>query len=435
MAVTALEGAAVGVTEACPISHRPPIALDSSPIGLCPSPLVISLLRYGAGLLLALLLWVSPTSRAAELPEDRLDVLYHAYDGGGVTIDGPSLLVRKSVKEKVSLSAHYYVDLVSSASIDVLTQGSPYSEQRVEYGVGVDYLADRTVLSLNYTHSDEDDYEAHSVAVGVSQTFFGDLTTLSLGYSHGDDTVRKNTDAGSIEEETFAEPLLRRRFRLGLSQVLTRNWIIAFNAEAVIDDGFLNNPYRSVRYLQADGISEGWQPENYPTTRNSDAVSLRSLYYLPYRAALRVEARAFSDTWGIRAHNIELGYIHPLRPDLTLEFKARTYRQSSADFFQDLFPYFDASGEEFRARDKEVSRFDSYTLGLGATYDLSYAWPLTDRQSVGLYWDFIFFDYHEFRNPLLSRSEDGQTPQHRVGEEPSYSMQANVVRLFLSIFF
>ena len=34
---------------------------------------------------------------AGVLPEDRADILYHLYDGGGVEIDGPSLLVRKQV--------------------------------------------------------------------------------------------------------------------------------------------------------------------------------------------------------------------------------------------------------------------------------------------------------------------------------------------------
>ena len=34
---------------------------------------------------------------AGVLPDDRTDFLYHQYIGGGVEIDGPSILVRKSV--------------------------------------------------------------------------------------------------------------------------------------------------------------------------------------------------------------------------------------------------------------------------------------------------------------------------------------------------
>ena len=64
------------------------------------------------------------------LPEDRVDVLLHSFDGGGVTIQGPSLLVRKQFAQKFSVSANYYIDKVQSASIDVITTASPYTEER-----------------------------------------------------------------------------------------------------------------------------------------------------------------------------------------------------------------------------------------------------------------------------------------------------------------
>ncbi|HET9024863.1 MAG TPA: hypothetical protein VFN64_09840, partial [Burkholderiaceae bacterium] len=49
-------------------------------------------------------------AQAADLPEDRAELMYHLYDGGGVRASGPALLVRKSVLSKVSLSAVYYAD-------------------------------------------------------------------------------------------------------------------------------------------------------------------------------------------------------------------------------------------------------------------------------------------------------------------------------------
>lgn len=99
-------------------------------------------LRVGA-------LWLLTASAlAAVLPEDRLDVLRHAYDGGGMDIKGPSVLVRKSFADKVSVRANYYVDKVSAASIDVVTSASPYSEERTEKSVGIDYLAGKAIYSL-----------------------------------------------------------------------------------------------------------------------------------------------------------------------------------------------------------------------------------------------------------------------------------------------
>ena len=127
------------------------------------------------------------------MPEDRADVLYHYYDGGGVQVDGPSVLVRKQVAQAFSLSASYYVDTVSSASIDVLTTASPYGEERIQAGVGVDYLRGDTLLSVGFSNSDENDYTADTLNVGISQEVFGGLTTVSLGYGRGSDEVRRNT--------------------------------------------------------------------------------------------------------------------------------------------------------------------------------------------------------------------------------------------------
>jgi hypothetical protein len=95
---------------------------------------------------------------AKVLPEDRSDVLYHGYEGGGVTIQGPSVLVRKSYKDKLSVWGNYYVDMISGASIDVEATASKYSETREEFSLGADYLYDKTLLGLGYTQSEEDDY-------------------------------------------------------------------------------------------------------------------------------------------------------------------------------------------------------------------------------------------------------------------------------------
>ena len=81
-------------------------------------------------LALPLALSLPAPAGAGVLPDDRADALYHRYDGGGVTVDGPSMLVRKKFGENFSVAANYYVDMVSSASIDVVTQASPYKETR-----------------------------------------------------------------------------------------------------------------------------------------------------------------------------------------------------------------------------------------------------------------------------------------------------------------
>src|SRR5690349_13466721 len=80
------------------------------------------------------------SSFAGVLPEDRADLLYFRYEGGGVTINGPSMLVRKSIGEHVSVEANHYIDMVSSASIDVETSASPYEDERTQSSLSADFL-------------------------------------------------------------------------------------------------------------------------------------------------------------------------------------------------------------------------------------------------------------------------------------------------------
>ena len=121
-------------------------------------------------------------SVAGVLPDDRADVMYHYYDGGGVTIDGPSLLVRKKFAEKYAVNASYYVDMVSSASIDVITTASPYKEERTQYGVGFEYLRGKVTYAAASATASENDYDADTASFSISQDMFGDLTTVRCSF-------------------------------------------------------------------------------------------------------------------------------------------------------------------------------------------------------------------------------------------------------------
>ena len=79
--------------------------------------------RVGRVAVLAALLLVRATS-ADVLPDDRADLFYSKYSGGGMDITGESVLVRKKITENFAVEANYFVDKVSGASIDVLSQAS-----------------------------------------------------------------------------------------------------------------------------------------------------------------------------------------------------------------------------------------------------------------------------------------------------------------------
>jgi hypothetical protein len=286
----------------------------------------------------------------------------------------------------------------------------------------VDFLTGKTLISLNYTRSEENDYDARSYHFGVSQDFFGDLTTISLGFNVGDDTVGNNAD------EEFAADLRRFGYSFGLSQVLTKNAILGFSWETITDEGFLNNPYRSVRFRDDSGQGFSFQRELYPNTRTSNAAAVRAKYYLPYRAALYGEYRWFTDTWNILAHTTTLGYTHPLeRWNLTLDVGYRYYTQGSADFYRDLFERRDQFN--FRARDKELSTYQAHSLTLGATWEFGEkrgGWAFVEKGSLNAYFDHFRFSYDNYRD--ITQGGD-------PGEEPLHQFSANVLQLYVSFFY
>lgn len=355
---------------------------------------------------------------AATLPEEQVDMLYHRYDGGGMVIDGPSVLVRKNVGPQVSVSGQYYVDSVSAASVDVLAVASEYTEERTELTAGVDYLHERAILSLGYTNSSENDYEANTVYFSVSQEFFGGMSTVSLGYANGWDTIRQRGN------ESFEEEADRRNYQLGLSQVITANSLLSFDFEVVTDEGFLQNPYRQNRFIDPNDSSNfQYQPERYPETRTSYSLASRALYYLPYRASIRAEYRFFSDTWGIDSHTYELAYVHALNPRWSLEGKVRYYDQDQADFYSDLYAF--ENSQTHLARDKEMSSFSGMTLGGGLVYEWKQtSLPGISRLQASLLLDWLEFDYDNFRDVTAPGT-------FLPGEEPLYSFDALVTRASL----
>ena len=358
---------------------------------------------------------------AGVLPEDRADALYHLYVGGGVEIDGPSILVRKQVGKSVSLVANHYLDYVSSASIDVITTASPYTEEREQYSLGIDYLRGNTTMRANYVSSVESDFDATTYSFSVSQDMFGDLTTLTLGYSLGEDIV------GRSDDPTFRRDNTRQHYSVGVTQILTRNLIAALNVETVTEEGFLNNPYRSVRYFDSNvPLGYSFEPELYPRTRTSNAAGVRARYFLPYRAAIEAEYRFFTDTWDITGHTGSLTYIHPWR-DFTFTVKGRFHDQTGAHFYRDLFSRSQATN--FRGRDKELSPLTSYTLKLKASYsfiDENRGWSFFKKGTINASIDMLRVEYDDFSD---------LTALAPVGSEPLYELEANVIQVFLSLWY
>jgi hypothetical protein len=377
--------------------------------------------------LTATLFALAAVSRAAVLPDDRADLDWHEWQGGGVTVDGPGVLVRKKVDDSLSLSASYSVDMISSASVDVLSTASPYKETHTEGTVSADYLHGNTIYTAGFIEGHESDYIAKTGFFSISESMFGDLTTINFGYSRGWDRVGENLHQNGLVTTTWVGDADHRDWSAGLSQVLTRNLLLGLNFEADESNGYLQNPYRGVRFVDptvARGYSFG--PAVSPNTRTGDAASAQLKYYLPWHAAVDGNYRLYSDTWGILANTLKVGYTQSLFTSWTLEGTARYYWQNHANFYSDLFPY--QNSQNFMSRDRELAQFHSLTLGLGASWEFHPAWPhWVDKGTLNFNFDHLRIDYQDFHDNLI--------PSAIPGDEPLYTLDANVMQFFISFWY
>lgn len=365
--------------------------------------------------LLLIGLSIASNAWAEVLPDERADIGYHYYDGGGVEVDGVTMLVRKNFAGKYSIYGGYHHDSISGASPDVLVGASEYNEDRDEFTVGGTYLRNNTLLDLSYTYSDEDDYESNTASFDVSHEMFGALTKVNLGLSIGSDDISRN------DLPSFSEDLDRYSFRAGLSQVITKTFAMQFDYEATVEEGFLNNPYR---FVFLNGISLGSGSEEYPDTRTGQAYSLKGIKYWQHRASTSLGYRFYRDTWDVRSHTVDLNYSQYIGNQWVVDVYGRYYTQDKADFYSDNF----TTAMRFMARDKELSTFDSYSIGARVRYDVFKDYKFLRAGSLNLAVEYLEYDYDDYSGI------ESVTEVSRLGNS-GYSFDASTIQFYFSAWF
>ncbi len=345
---------------------------------------------------------------AIDPPEDEVSMVYNLYAGGGISVRGPAVIVRKEMMGKTAIEAGARVDLVSSASIDVVTQASKYSEERKEYTLGGSHIFGETLVSASYTLSDEPDYTSDTYAFGMSHDLFDKNLTLSFRVARSWDKVGQNDDP-DFGWKDFSRTL----YTASLTQSFSPRWLVQFNYEVSADDGYINNPYRS-----ALSTNNALIDEHYPDARTGQAVVFRTRYAFleetsegPGRleSAIQMDYRYYQDTFDVRSHTGKILYQRYLVSNWLAGAFYRYYQQDAASFYGDRLPV----DQLFRARDKELSTFSDHWLGLTLKYKpRRRTWGWIENPYFKAGYSFILFKYDNFTDP-------------RNGE--LYSKEANVV--------
>jgi len=249
---------------------------------------------------------------------------------------------------------------------------------------GLDLLAGFTLgpgrLIPEFSYSKEHDYVSYAFALNGTLDFNNKNTTLNAGWSHAYDQVIPNQFTYITSRQTKNTDT----FILGLSQILTPRTIASANVTVTHEDGYLNDPYRSVVFDETDldpnarVILHG---EKRPSTRDAQAMLLSLTQAVPeMNASVEGTYRFYHDSYGITAHTLGAAWFQKFGTAVVVSPSFRYYRQTAADFYAIQFPgdptNDPAAVPRFYSSDYRLSFLETFTVGVDATIKLHEHWEL-----------------------------------------------------------
>jgi hypothetical protein len=254
-----------------------------------------------------------------------------------------------------------------------------YSDARVAGGIDWTLpLSTLTRLSVGGKFSYEDDFYSATVNAAVEHDFNDKNTTVSLSVSSENDFLQPIGGTPTplsdytLFEKGGHETKRGQGLVLGLTQVMTRNWLSEVNLSLDRFSGYLNDPYKLVSVIDGAGDPVAYVYENRPDSRTRRSVYLENRVG-GTRTSAGLALRYMTDTWGIRSDTaqLRLRWWNAGR-DQYFEPSVRWYRQSAADFYRPWIAP-NAPQENYLSADSRLAAFHALTYGL------KYGIKLSDR--------------------------------------------------------
>jgi len=318
-------------------------------------------------------------------------------DSDNVNVVSPSIAATVSdVLAGWSFGGHYLVDVVSAASVDIVsTASSRWVEVRhAGSAEGSVKLGDAT-LGANGVVSSEPDYLSLAGGATLSVDLLNKNVTPFLGFSYGQDQVgRTGLPRNFWREKEIVSG------QAGVTFVVDRSTISSLQGEVIQETGYLAKPYRYVPLFspaQAATLPAGASIATVNATRldvrpAEEVPSARRRFAITSRlgrrfdaATLRLDERAYADTWGMFASTTDFRFIFDIGRRLTVWPHLRFHAQNQVVFWQRAYEgVSEANGAvgipAIRTGDRELSALYAGTGGAGATFklveDINRPWSL-----------------------------------------------------------
>jgi hypothetical protein len=249
---------------------------------------------------------------------------------------------------------------------------SKYHDQRLAVGGDWTVPITRTdQVSVGGKLSDEHDFLSATVSASIAHDFNDKNTTLSFGVSNEYDRLSPIGGApipGSdyaLFEKTGGKTKDGVAALLGVTQVMTRNWLTEFNISVDRFTGYLNDPYKITSIINGAGNTTGYEYENRPDqrTRKSAYWENRAAWSSQLSSALSL--RHMSDNWGVRSDTAQLHLRWSwANRDRYIEPTIRWYRQTQADFYAPFILTTANPGAGYQSSDSRLGPFHALTYGV-----------------------------------------------------------------------
>jgi hypothetical protein len=252
--------------------------------------------------------------------------------------------------------------------------------------VDPDYSDSRIAVSGNWTVpftrldevtvggklSAEDDFFSATVNASIAHDFNEKNTTLSFGIDNEYDSIHPiggapvpGSDYALAEKQTGGKTKDGVGVLLGVTQVMTRNWLSEFNVSVDRFTGYLNDPYKFTSIINSAGGTAGYEYENRPDQRVRKSAYWENRVAWSYRLSTALSLRYMSDDWGVRSDTAQLHLRWSLSDRIRyVEPTFRWYRQTAADFFTPFILTTQKPSTYYEASDSRLAAFHALTYGV-----------------------------------------------------------------------
>jgi hypothetical protein len=297
-----------------------------------------------------------------------------------------------------SVNGHYLVDVVSAASVDIVSTASPHwTEVRHAGGVSASVAFEPVTVGASAVISREPDYLSITGGVTLSLDLLDKNLTPYLGFSREQDSVGRTDLPHEYWHSKHVNSL-----QLGLTLVLSRSTIGSIQWDGSFERGYLAKPYRYVPLFapgqgaeipagasveEVNRLRLSLRPnEQVPDARDRHALSAH-LAHRGEASTLRLDERLYTDNWGVRALTSELRYIFDVGRRLELWPHLRHHIQGAARFWRRAYEAIPGPDgllgvPVFRTGNRELGPLQIITLGGGVRLGLA--------EPPGNRWDLVF---------------------------------------------